>query len=79
MDRTLWATVSPDDGSGYSQKAELMCMMETTVADRTGDARTDGKCAESSFAEPALHNFGTLIIAWISQLAGDSISAAIFC
>ena len=25
-----------------------------------GDARTDGKRAASSFAEPALHNFGTI-------------------
>ena len=26
-----------------------------------GDARTDGKCLADSFAEPALHDFGTFV------------------
>ena len=49
-------TVMADDGVDNSLKAEPMCTMKTIVT----DARTDGKCVASSFAELALHNFRTL-------------------
>ena len=38
-----------DDGAGNSLKAKPLCTTKTVP----GDARTDGKCAESSFSEPA--------------------------
>ena len=43
------------DSCGYL-KDESICRTKTLVS----DARTDGKCAVSSFAEPALHNFAIL-------------------
>ena len=50
-----------DDGAGNSLKAEPIFTTKFVVAEAfPSDATTDGKCATSSFAEPALHNFGTI-------------------